>query len=315
MALQRLIVAGLCFLLINLSSLQAQVEYGDAAYYADKYHLSSKTASGELYDKYKFTAAHRSLKFGTILKVTHLENGRSVTVKVNDRGPYTKGRIIDLSRAAAEQIDLIEDGIAKVKIEVMVDGKVPSASRSARREQQTASSRPESFVLSTGRELDEPKPQHGDLSKLPLRDHRGALINAERPASSGATYPERRSTSNPQMSMAGISPDARVGGTTMAEAEKFTPTIFRMIAIKDNSGGFAVQLGAFNSYYRLLEGLNKINVKGIDNTLVQSGMKDGKPIFRILAGPYRSRAEAEQARKSFKRQNLKGITVNLSALN
>ena len=75
------------------------------------------TASGEIFDPNAFTAAHPSLPFGTRVRVTNLANDRSVTVRINDRGPYTGGRIIDLSRAAAEEIGMIASGTARVKLE------------------------------------------------------------------------------------------------------------------------------------------------------------------------------------------------------
>ena len=90
---------------------------GEASYYADSL-AGNKTASGEPYDKDALTAAHRSLSFGTKVKVTYLKTGKSVEVVINDRGPHAKGRIIDLSRAAAQAIGLIDDGHGKVKLEV-----------------------------------------------------------------------------------------------------------------------------------------------------------------------------------------------------
>lgn len=94
------------------------VQVGLACYYNNKHH-GKKTASGEIYDKHKFTAAHRTLPFGTYVKVTRLDNNKSVVVKINDRGPFGKGRIIDLSYAAAQKLDMIRKGIIKVKIEVV----------------------------------------------------------------------------------------------------------------------------------------------------------------------------------------------------
>jgi rare lipoprotein A len=91
---------------------------GVASYYADKYH-GRTTASGERFDTNKLTAAHRTLPFGTRVRVTNLDNGKQVIVKVNDRGPFVKGRIIDLSRAAAKRVDMIRAGLAKVKVEVL----------------------------------------------------------------------------------------------------------------------------------------------------------------------------------------------------
>lgn len=91
---------------------------GKASYYADKYQ-GRPTASGEPFDQKALTCAHRTYKFGTMLRVTNVANNKSVKVRVNDRGPYVKTRIVDLSRAAAEKIDMINAGVVDVKVEVL----------------------------------------------------------------------------------------------------------------------------------------------------------------------------------------------------
>lgn len=91
---------------------------GVASYYSYGFN-GKKTASGETFDKNALTAAHREFPFGTLLRVTNLSNGKSVDVTVNDRGPFKKGRIIDLSEAAARVIGMIQTGTAEVKIEVL----------------------------------------------------------------------------------------------------------------------------------------------------------------------------------------------------
>jgi rare lipoprotein A len=92
-------------------------ETGVASYYGTKYH-GRQTASGEVFNMNELTAAHPKLKFGTKVKVTHLANNRSVTVRINDRGPFVKGRVIDLSQAAAEELQMVHAGLAQVKIEI-----------------------------------------------------------------------------------------------------------------------------------------------------------------------------------------------------
>ena len=94
------------------------IQTGVASYYADKYH-GRPTASGEIFDTYKFTAAHNAYAFGTCIRVTNLENQRTVIVRINDRGPFVSGRIIDLSRASARELRMEKAGLAKVKIEVV----------------------------------------------------------------------------------------------------------------------------------------------------------------------------------------------------
>lgn len=92
------------------------VMQGMASYYGPKYH-GRKTASGEVFDMYQFTAAHQQLPFGTKLKVTNLSNGKSVMVRVNDRGPFVGNRILDLSYGAAKQLDMLSSGVTEVKLE------------------------------------------------------------------------------------------------------------------------------------------------------------------------------------------------------
>jgi rare lipoprotein A len=101
-------------------------ETGTASWYGS-WHQGRLTASGERFDARAFTAAHRSLPFGTILRVTNLTNGETVKVRVNDRGPYTRGRTLDLSAAAAKALGITKDGIARVRIEVFAADQMPGS--------------------------------------------------------------------------------------------------------------------------------------------------------------------------------------------
>ena len=93
---------------------------GKASWYGDKFH-GRLTASGETYNMNANTAAHKTLPFGTIVRVTNTANNKSVDVKINDRGPYVKGRVIDLSHKAFSQIGDVKKGVATVKIEIIDD--------------------------------------------------------------------------------------------------------------------------------------------------------------------------------------------------
>jgi rare lipoprotein A len=89
--------------------------YGVASFYSE----GSKTANGETFDPHELTAAHRSLPFGTKLRVTNVSTGQSVTVRVNDRGPFIPGRDVDVSHSAAEALGIVDDGVAKVRMDVV----------------------------------------------------------------------------------------------------------------------------------------------------------------------------------------------------
>ena len=91
---------------------------GQASWYGS-HHQGKKTANGERFNQHELTAAHRTLPFGTKVKVTNARTNKSVIVRINDRGPYAKGRIIDLSRAAAQQLNIVNSGVAPVHIQVI----------------------------------------------------------------------------------------------------------------------------------------------------------------------------------------------------
>jgi rare lipoprotein A len=94
---------------------QPSGEEGAASFYG-AYHHGKLTASGEAFDMNGLTAAHRKFRFGTCVRVEHLANRRTVEVRVNDRGPFTKGRIIDLSEGAAKKLGMVSDGVARVRL-------------------------------------------------------------------------------------------------------------------------------------------------------------------------------------------------------
>ena len=94
------------------------VERGKASYYHDSLH-GNLTANGERYDRNAMTAAHRKLPFGTVVRVTNLENGKSARLRINDRGPFVRGRVIDVSRRAAERLDFVREGVVDVEFVIL----------------------------------------------------------------------------------------------------------------------------------------------------------------------------------------------------
>ena len=93
-------------------------ETGIASYYGKKFHGRS-TANGERFDMYRVSAAHKTLPFDTVVRVTHLNTGRSIEVRINDRGPFVKGRVIDLSYAAADSLGMVVEGVAPVRLDIL----------------------------------------------------------------------------------------------------------------------------------------------------------------------------------------------------
>ncbi|HEX5842497.1 MAG TPA: septal ring lytic transglycosylase RlpA family protein [Pseudomonas sp.] len=122
----RLLLIAITSLLLSACASQGQVApdgyraEGKASYYGARHH-GNKTASGERFDQNALTAAHRNLPFGSLVRVTNLRNDKSVVVRINDRGPYSKGRIIDLSHKAAAQIDMLRAGVVPVRVEQLAE--------------------------------------------------------------------------------------------------------------------------------------------------------------------------------------------------
>jgi rare lipoprotein A len=169
---------------------------GYASWYAGKFQ-GRLTANGERFDTNKLTAAHKTLPFGTIVEVTHLGNGLTVQVRINDRGPFVEGRVIDLSRAAAEAISMTAEGIARVRLRVVSLPPAPthrvqvasfSQASNARRTRDALRERgvPAAIeqagglhrVVVTGLEENEIAPL---LERLASLGHRSVLVRQERP--------------------------------------------------------------------------------------------------------------------------------------
>ena len=109
---------------VTLDSSSRFVQRGKASYYGRRFH-GRKTSNGEVFDMNKLTAAHKTLPMESYVQVINLENGKAVVVKVNDRGPFTRGRIIDLSYAAASRLGFLEQGTAKVEIRTIASDRLP----------------------------------------------------------------------------------------------------------------------------------------------------------------------------------------------
>ena len=286
------VIMSLFLVMFSVSETWGQM-IGNASFYADKFH-GRRTANGETYNKLGFTAAHRTLPFGTRVRVIRVDNGRSVVVRINDRGPQSHDRIIDISRAAAEQINIVSEGIVRVELEILTEG-----SNVAFDPASSPGYQDKTEIVDLN---NKPQPT-GDLSDLPIRNHNGQLINQPQDETySPSTNSDGTGTSSTQVDQ--LPPDIA----------KYTPGLFQIVAAKTEFLGYGVQVGAYNNYYRMLEALNELQEKGFTATLVQNGVKDGKPIFRVLLGPYNTRLEADEIRKQAAKKGNKGIIVDLATL-
>lgn len=221
---------------------------GVASWYGGKFH-GRQTANGELYDMHQYTAAHTTLPLPTLVKVTNLRNGASVIVRVNDRGPFVKNRLIDLSYAAALEIGMIDDGTTLVEVEaIMTADAVPSAPvrpKPVIAQASTASTRTASTSTASTRTLDTtPDP---------------ALIS---------TTPRRTDDVY-------VAPQAKTGISVDPPATQ----------PDDGAATIFVQVGAFGEYTNAVRMQSSLYNAGIGDVRLNSGDRQGIPVHRVQIGP------------------------------
>ena len=245
-------------------------EKGLASYYDDSFH-GRKTASGVKYDKNKFSAAHKTLPFGTKVKVTNPANGKSVIVEVNDRGPYIKGRIIELSRKAADQIGMIKKGVAPV--EVLVVGKSTPVS--------TTKATP---VASTNtKATPTPKPVSASTTKASVKTtttaKKAKMTKNKKPA------PKKVDTD-----LIGEAQDMETGG------------LYKMQVLKLQPKGFGVQVAGYSDYQAVIQQLAVLQKNWFKGATVFVDQLDNKPYYKIILGPMATKEEAASYAENIKKK-------------
>lgn len=306
------------FTLLFLSGSMLAQEYGKASYY-DQSFQGAKTASGEPYDGNKYTAAHKLHPFGTRLRVTRVDNNRSVVVRVNDRGPHIKGRIVDLSYAAAKTLDLIRDGVVDVKVEVLSRG-------STTPELSQPEERPTEASMPPTRQTREEAPNRA--SNTPPANNAAANANNQaentnneaarradiisRPSQPARNMPAKREPTQP---VTDNRSNKDYQDRLLTEPyERFG--LYEIKVLQVNRAGFGVQVASLSSYDNALKQLTALQAKKIYNALLSIEPKaDGTQAFKVIIGPYNSRAEAKKETNRLQRLiKVKGFVVDLSTI-
>lgn len=253
------------------------VETGIASWYGPGFH-GKQTANGETYDENDLTAAHRTLPMPSLVRVTNLENGRSLVVRVNDRGPFAHGRIIDLSRRSAQLLGIEQRGTAKVKVEIL-----PAES------QRLAEAAKQGLLIATA-EAQQPGAPVGSPVGPAVRPSPVASVSAETlppsspsPATgvSRAPVPPPIAVINPATTQASATQAARAPQSNDGRVETVPVEPTRIY----------IQAGAFsdrNNATRLSGALRRIAPSQISETRV-----DGQTFYRVRLGPVTTVADAD----------------------
>jgi rare lipoprotein A len=237
-------------------------ETGVASWYGQQFH-GNRTANGEPFDMNSISAAHRTLPLPSMVRVTNLENGRALNVRINDRGPFARGRIIDMSRRAAQLLGFEQKGTAMVRVEILAQ---------------------ESIALARG--MDGTVVASADSHPVPNAAPRGAVTSAELPPPPGIRAAPAP-TADHQVTAVATAP-APVERTP-ARLEQVDGHVDR-VPVAPNPGMF-VQAGAFSQFVNahrmeaMLRGVGPVQISQVDG--------GGGRMFRVRVGPIRSVAEAD----------------------
>jgi rare lipoprotein A len=270
-------------IVINIHSLVAQ-EYGGASIFTDNFQ-GKKTASGELYDMNKLTAAHKSYPFGSKIKITRLDNKQSVIVRVNDRGPYIKGRVVELSRKAAREIGLTEDEV-KVRIDLVEKNDANEDIRPPK---------PAPIV-----EL--PDAKKADLATKGAEKKKKTIAPKEE-----KTVPKEYTAPEPKRAVPPAKEDV---GKAYKSGE-----LYKMQLLKPERDGYGVQVAAMTDINNVMRKVAEMEQTFFKNVLVLADKDEaGKPSYKIILGPFPDATTAEAYKKTAKKKKLNGFVINLKTM-
>ncbi len=286
-------------------------ETGIVHYYAD-YLEGQKTASGETYQGRLFTAAHRTLPYGTLVKVTRLDNGRSTVVRINDRGPYNTNGLIDISKAAAMQLDLIRDGMASVRIELASQSgnstanSTQLAARTPAGYDNTGAGRLTAKSPAATRAFIPYTPDEGFQTNGQLFENKTAVSNVSpeypKPVASSYEFTDR-----------GVSQgNGRVSLPNQYDVTAKSPAVETTQPLSGLSG-YGIQLASYQEYSNASRQVKALQAQGMDQLFLFEGTNSkGVKLFRVVHGPFSSYDAAEQRKEALRSQFLQdGLVIKL----
>lgn len=281
---------------------------GQASYYHSKFH-GRKTASGEKYDEFKLTAAHKTLPYGTMLKVTNTRNNKSVTVKVNDRGPYSKNRIVDLSFKAASQIDMIKEGVATVNVEILsVPGEEPKKEEEAVAKNDTeksAADKKKEAAAKAKKEKEEA--EKAEKEKEEAKKKEEAKLKKEKEDAKKKTKAEEafdQAAEKAEKTAAKVVEKVeavvkRVAGKNFKAGKSYSPW-----GVEKSPRGYGIQIAAYYDVDYAQKVAQEAIDLGLKPVVVQTGWQNDRRVFRVIYGENKS---AKEMRKDLKLVKSKGF--------
>ena len=292
-------------------------EIGLASYYSDKYN-GGRTVSGETYNRNEMVAAHKSLPFNTRVRVTRLDDNRSVVVRIIDRMPDVKGRVVDLSGRAAEQLDMLDEGTVQVRLDVLDGTATPPPAAAPTRPTPSSPRRPTPRPIPSEDEdetidLEIPKPDPGERTTVTVTESETSTRTTQptpTPTPPRPTDPKPTPTKPTPPK-----PAARTETTGVRIAKTFKPyELYHIELSVPDKTGYGVQVALLSNYENAFKKVTELQAKFFDNVLmsIAPGETEGSKIYRIILGPFEDRATANAYKRSLKKKKIDGFVVPLA---
>ncbi len=256
---KKLVLYTLCtFLTVSLF---AQIEFGTASFYGKEFN-GRKTANGEIYSENKLTAAHRTLPFGTIIKVTNAQNNKSVYLKVNDRGPFHKNRVLDVSTKAATLLDFKHKGTAYVKIEVVDTDQIPA--------------------------------DDAEIADIVAKDNGIQTYDTTADGNATETPPiKQEKAENKPAGNSNPAPFTAIFDPVKEGITNRSPYFVITKIDKSKSGFYGLQLGVFSDMTAIMHLVEELEAKYNQSMVVQQAEINGKKVYKLYIGKFQNRAYAD----------------------
>jgi len=256
---------------------------GIGSWYGPQFH-GKRTANGEVFDQEALTAAHPTLPMPVLVRVTNLENGKSLVVRVNDRGPFVNGREIDLSRKAAELLGYDRKGTAKVRVQYV--GRAPLPGIPGTMNTQVASAGGQETFVVPKPVTDESERRVGAVPKssvtaVTLAPVAGVKVAPSTPVATTPVTPSTLNGAQPVRSMQPIADEPQVAS---ANVQPPTPAAVQQVPVPAGTNLF-VQAGSFRSFANAEAVHQQLLAQGVRNVQVQPTMIDGAQYYRVRVGP------------------------------
>jgi len=314
----------LFFAAIGSGAIAQDSETGMASYYGDEFQ-GRRTAYGDIYDKSKLTAAHKRHPYGTMIRVTRLDNKKSVVVKVNDKGPYIKGRVIDLSKKAAEKLGMLSDGTVEVEISVVkrvtkeddppaelaVEKETPAAKEPKK---EPKSDQPAEYSF----EVENAPAEKATTASKPAETKKSDVASEEKPA----VKPEKTAATKETPAV------AKATNAELTEKSKTSPSrgklvgkdytqygLYKIVLERPTQKGYGVQVASLTNYENVLKQVADLQAKSFTNILVSVEKGEPASMYKIILGPFETESAAKSYVASIKKKNkVSGFVVNLSEI-